>query len=289
MSQQANDDVRFTQQLHQEALLKEYEVLEREAENAANWFWASTTIFLAAWVTGLSVVAANHDKFDLYTLWLLAGIAILAQLAWVPFSRRSNWVRRVRFLRQRQIEQELGLLKSHAVTVADKPTQFECLKKRFSVTQQAELKEFKNLKGRPPLGRWSLYILSFLVGVGWIGTAAMVTINEESDEQIVPTQGPTLAVEEAVAYTQRIALGHLKELPAFCELAANKMYDESTWSAEWVGAEWHLTQQFEKPKFDSLSTSMLEQMLLANPFEYIFYEKTLTVSPEGSITTGCWR
>ena len=97
------------QRLRQEALLKEYEICQQEATATANWLWASTTVFLAVWLTGLGFAAMNRERLGDWGLLAGAVIAtVVIVVGWVPFVVRSFTVRQRLFMRQRQIEQGLG-------------------------------------------------------------------------------------------------------------------------------------------------------------------------------------
>lgn len=177
---------------HHEALLKEYEMCQQEATSTANWIWASTSVFLASWLVLLSAVVANMVTVKSY-VWYLTVIAIVAQLAWFAYLARSLRMRQIIFVRQRQIEQRLGLLKSIAITSYDDGKLKAKYIERLKGTPYAkELEEFLDtardemprgwleakvayllswplkIIGLGQTGRAALYVLSFLVAVAWI-------------------------------------------------------------------------------------------------------------------------
>ncbi len=182
-----------------QAWLTEYQVCEDQANALATWLWTASGIFLAGWITGLGVVAANVGEFGRF-LWVLAGLAVLAQLLWCVFMARSLRMRQYLFLRQRQIEAELGMLKGIAINIADtrpkkcKPDNIAKAKKTLRYPRQArDLDDFAERAEHissgvlenpflwfgdlPPLnwfgrgGRAPLYLLSLLVGLAWLGLA----------------------------------------------------------------------------------------------------------------------
>jgi hypothetical protein len=182
----------------QAALLKEYELCQQEAAATANWLWASTTIFIAAWLLGLAYVAVNVDRLS-FDLRYAAAFATFAQIIWMAFAERSFSVRHRLFVRQRQIEQQLGLLKSIGIYAADsghkgiehyrsrlESSHFDELSEYVAETRRTEhlrwgwLREWPLLPARVvqgifahPIvrlgraGRSSLYALSWLTAGAW--------------------------------------------------------------------------------------------------------------------------
>ena len=184
--------------LRQEVLLTEYRVCEEQATATANSIWTSSSIFLAAWIAGLAVMVANLNEVDrIVVIWLLAVAAVLSQSLWWVFIARSLQKGQYLFVRQRQIEIELGMLKGLAINAIDHADRRQEIRDSLqSDGQKAALDGFldeaklvstpfekcllscfKVLFGWLGLGgRASLYLLSVLVAVAWVLFAAFVTL-----------------------------------------------------------------------------------------------------------------
>ncbi|MBI3744489.1 MAG: hypothetical protein HY261_09430 [Chloroflexi bacterium] len=201
-----------------QVLLKEYEACQGEATNTASWIWTSTTVFLAGWIAALGFTAAALDRIHSRAdIWLLAVAAVVSQAFWISFVKRSLDVQQLLFLRQRQIEAKLGMLKSTAINAFDrknsqfdfppvKPESREELRAFQQSTPQmsggwliggldaVNLQVFKCLR----LGgsrRAALYGLSLLLMVAWIVFASTADVAKQtasvSTPEATPTVGPT--------------------------------------------------------------------------------------------------
>ena len=188
--------------LRQEALLKEYEICQQEATATANWLWASTTVFLAVLMSGLGYAAVRRQ--EIAGPWLLGAAAfatVTLLVGWLPFIVRSFTVRQRLFMRQRQIERELGLLKSIAIHATDNRDRAGKIKECLKPQAQEELDEllcrarkadaereglewmahwmgvglWKIKLGRP--GRSSIYVMALMVVVGWWALAGLELAN----------------------------------------------------------------------------------------------------------------
>ena len=67
---------------NKDVLLKEYKMCQQEATSTANWLWTSSSIFLGVWIAGMAIAGANIDKIGAQPLWLLAVLAVAAQVLW---------------------------------------------------------------------------------------------------------------------------------------------------------------------------------------------------------------
>jgi len=124
--------------------------------------------------------------------WLLAGAAVASQLILLPFVARSLQIGQMLFLRQRQIESQLGMLKSIAINVANNPGLKDEIKKNLTPDSQQELEDFlKEWEKNPssPIDQWLLkcsepvrsllgrpghaapYGLPLLVAAAWLSLA----------------------------------------------------------------------------------------------------------------------
>jgi hypothetical protein len=190
-----------TGQPSEAALLKEYESCSAEAAGTSNWIWASTTIFVGAWVAALGVLAAQNADNDLtwQVRWALAGSAVIAQIIWMMFIERSLRVRQYLFVRQRQIENRLGMLKSWGMFLHDMAAQPQRRQQQIQNLTAAQREQFEKFDEWAAdvdrgVGRWerclhglstkvepcfghggraALYLLSILVAASWITFAAI--------------------------------------------------------------------------------------------------------------------
>ncbi len=176
-----------------QAWLTEYQVCEEQANATSTWLWTASGVFAAAWITGLGVAAAKVDVLRPY-LWLFAGLAVANQVLFWVFTARSLQKIQYLFLRQRQIENELGMLIGWAITAADNPKCRKTIKAKLrSKRQQMALDNFLEESshvstrfeecllscfeaifgwlGRGGGGRAPLYLVSMLVAAAWVTLA----------------------------------------------------------------------------------------------------------------------
>ncbi|MBM3957028.1 MAG: hypothetical protein FJ313_03120 [Gemmatimonadetes bacterium] len=103
--------------LRQEALLKEYEVCQQEAEAQARSFWTFSGLFLGGVFVALGFIFQVPSSWGGAAVAWAGALAVLcAMCAGAGLYRRFVATREVTFARQRVIEEELSLGKSQAIS-----------------------------------------------------------------------------------------------------------------------------------------------------------------------------
>lgn len=154
--------------LRRQALLVEYDLCQRDADQQASGFWTLAGLIASGSLISLGLVVglASHEKGAV----IAGGGSVLVSVAlWLAQKRYSRLVfmRRLFFARQRVIEKELGLRKSHYVQAfLDAKNEAEALQ-GLTDNERRILSGLWETRG----GNWhsvlSLDWLARLLGVAW--------------------------------------------------------------------------------------------------------------------------